>query len=109
MIDLYGLVKKSALSLRRHAFGTPPCYGHTMSKPTSWLTGATPGEYHSYLVRIWRPGPLAPWRIMAEAIVDGEWYTFANLEELCAFFQARVRSLPSLPEQARCRYGYRKR
>lgn len=69
-----------------------------MSEPTNWLTGATPGDYHSYLVRIWRPSSQAPWRIMAEAVATGERRTFASLEELLGFLQIPLQSPPAPPD-----------
>lgn len=71
-----------------------------MSEPTNWLTGVTPGDYHSYLVRIWRPGPQVGWRIMAEAVATGERRSFASLEELCAFLQTELRASAAPPDGA---------
>ncbi|MCL4860263.1 MAG: hypothetical protein KJZ93_12685 [Caldilineaceae bacterium] len=76
-----------------------------MSEPTNRLAGDAPGEYHSYLVRIWRPGPQAAWRIMAEAVVTGERRTFASLEELLGFLQTELRSPPAPPDQPRSHKG----
>lgn len=86
--------------LGRHASGTLPCYARTMSKSANWLTGATPAEYHSYLVRIWRPGPRSQWRITVEAIATGERRGFANLEELLRFLQTQLNPPPAKPGKA---------
>ncbi len=66
-----------------------------MRKSTLWLTDATPGQYYSYLIRIWRPGPAADWRIRVEAIASGERYTFTELEDLFTFLRMQVRSPPT--------------
>ena len=42
-------------------------------------------SYFSYLVRLWRDGPHAPWRALAKDVSSGQEYTFANLESLFVF------------------------
>lgn len=66
-----------------------------MSESTDWFAGITPAEYHSYLVRIWRPTPQTRWRIMVEAVATGERRSFASLEELVALFASHLHSPPS--------------
>jgi hypothetical protein len=97
-LDILDLVRLENPS--RHAFGTPSCYGHTMSEPTNWFTGAPPGDYHSCLVRIWRPGPQSEWRILAAVVATGEQRTFASLEELCSFLQTELGPAATPPDGA---------
>ena len=66
-----------------------------MRKPILWSSSAAPGQYHSYLVRLWRPTRSAEWRIMAEAVASGDRYMFTDLVELLAFLQGQVRSPPT--------------
>ncbi|MEZ4713425.1 MAG: hypothetical protein R3A44_39930 [Caldilineaceae bacterium] len=45
-------------------------------------------NYRSYLVRLWRDTPPAPWRLSAQCIQTGEIRHFADLTALFVFLQA---------------------
>ena len=47
-------------------------------------------EYQSYLLRIWRSGEGAAWRISLEAIGSDERWSFPDLESLLAFLRTRT-------------------
>jgi hypothetical protein len=47
-------------------------------------------EYQSYLLRLWRSGKSAAWRILLEQIGSGERWSFPDLESLLVFLQART-------------------
>jgi hypothetical protein len=59
------------------------------TQPVQRLT-TTLAEYHSYLVRLWRPSPQADWRLMIELIPQGERQGFATLEALCHFLHDQM-------------------
>jgi hypothetical protein len=62
-----------------------------MTTPMLEPFSSAPAEYHSYLVRLWRPAPQAEWRLMVERIPGGERRGFATLEALCLFLQKQIR------------------
>jgi hypothetical protein len=64
------------------------------------LSGATPGEYHSFLVRIHRSGPLAEWRGTVEVIATRQRYTVRSPEELLAFLNDQCVTAPSVVKAA---------
>ena len=47
-------------------------------------------HYQSFLVRLWRDSPSAPWRASAQNILTGEEQRFANLESLFVFLQSQT-------------------
>jgi hypothetical protein len=56
-----------------------------MIEASHLLSSATSGEYHSFLVRIHRSGPLAEWRGTVEIISTRQRYILRSPEELLAF------------------------
>jgi hypothetical protein len=48
-----------------------------------WLAG----DYHAYLVRLWRETPEMPWRVLVREALTGRETHFADLDELAHFFQ----------------------
>jgi len=47
-------------------------------------------RYHSYLLRLWREGPQAPWRASLQSTATEQLHHFASLEQLWAFLQTRL-------------------
>lgn len=47
----------------------------------------THGQYQSYLLRLYRPGPRTAWRVMLESISGGEQQGFATLQEAFLFLE----------------------
>ena len=47
-------------------------------------------EYQSYLLRLWRPGAGAEWRVMLECIASGERHGFPDLARLFAFLRDQI-------------------
>lgn len=54
---------------------------------TEELGGPEATEYRSYLLRLWREGPAAPWRGHVRSITAREERRFASLEALFAFLE----------------------
>ena len=59
----------------------------------------TPGQYQSYLLRLYRPGPQALWRVILEAIPAGERQGFADLQAAFEFLRSQAPSLAA-PDEA---------
>jgi hypothetical protein len=66
-----------------------------MAQPPSGLGAALPAQYLSYIIRLWRPGPHAAWRLMLEDIPTGERRVFATLGALCRFLGEQIEELPA--------------
>lgn len=47
-------------------------------------------NYHSYLLRIWRPDPQTPWRILIENIPARERKGMRDWQELLSFLRTDV-------------------
>lgn len=47
-----------------------------------------PDRYRSYLLRLWREGPEAPWRCQVQCVGTGQELRFAGLAELFEFLLA---------------------
>jgi hypothetical protein len=49
-----------------------------------------PDRYRSYLLRLWREGPDAPWRCQVQCVGTGQELRFAGLAELLEFLVAEA-------------------
>ncbi len=60
----------------------------------------THGQYQSYLLRLYRPGPHTAWRVMLEAIPGREQQGFASLQEAFLFLETQsvTTSMPLSPD-----------
>jgi hypothetical protein len=47
-------------------------------------------DYHSYLMRLWREGAQAPWRVSLQSTATEQLYHFATIEALFAFLAERL-------------------
>ncbi len=47
-------------------------------------------NYHSYLVRLWRDHPHAPWRATAQCVQTGVTHHFVDLAALNGFLQTQT-------------------
>jgi len=52
--------------------------------------GIDPDRYRSYLVRLWREAPGAPWRCQVQCVNTGQERRFAGLAEAFEFLVADV-------------------
>ena len=50
--------------------------------------GIDPGRYRSYLLRLWREAPGAPWRCHVQCVGTGRERRFAGLAEMIEFLVA---------------------
>jgi len=50
--------------------------------------GINSGQYRSYLLRLWREAPGAPWRCQVQCVGTGQERRFAGLAELFEFLVA---------------------
>jgi hypothetical protein len=48
------------------------------------------GDYDSYLLRLWRANPQAPWQASLQSTATGEIHQFGDVESLWAFVMARL-------------------
>ena len=51
-------------------------------------TSRSSAEYCSFLLRLWREDPRAPWRASLQSTATGERHIFADIASLLAFLQA---------------------
>src|SRR5262245_59381410 len=49
-----------------------------------------PGQYQSYLLRLYRPAANTTWRVILETIPGGEQQGFADLQSAFEFLQSQV-------------------
>jgi hypothetical protein len=64
------------------------------------VRGADPSRYRSYLLRLWREAPGAPWRCQAHCVGTGQERRFPGLAELYEFLEAEAAgSEPPLEEE----------
>ena len=61
--------------------------------------GAEKTDYCSYLLRLWRDGATAPWRVSLEAPGHAATQTFPNMEALFAFLRTQTSEDQTLLEQ----------
>jgi hypothetical protein len=62
-------------------------------------TGTEPERYRSYLLRLWREAPGAPWRCQVHCVGSGQERRFPGLERLFDFLESEL-SEPSGPGEA---------
>jgi hypothetical protein len=55
---------------------------HSRKGPCRMTPSST---YQSYLLRLWRDTPRAPWRALLQSTADGEKYHFVEIDALFAF------------------------
>jgi hypothetical protein len=71
-----------------------------MVETTSEITSGTdPERYRSYLLRLWREAPGAPWRCQVHCVGSGQERRLAGLERLFDFLEAEL-SEASRPGEA---------
>lgn len=51
-------------------------------------------HYHAFLIRLWRDGDRAPWRISVKNAHTGESRFFSSLDELLAFLARMAGNSP---------------
>jgi hypothetical protein len=58
--------------------------------------------YQSYLLRLWRDSPTAPWRALLQSTDNGEQYHFGEVADLFAFLAAGLGLKPqnSIPQES---------
>ena len=62
-------------------------------------SGAEATEYRGFVLRLWREGPLAPWRAHLRSISSGEEHRFAGLAALLSFLEQETEG--SAPAETR--------
>lgn len=50
----------------------------------------TPGNYHAYLLRVWRETDAMPWRATLEDPHTGERLSFAGADQLLAYLRRQL-------------------
>jgi len=59
-----------------------------MDRERHVMTASSQPDYQSYTLRLWRLGETGGWRATLYTPQTGRRYTFATVEQLCAFLQA---------------------
>jgi hypothetical protein len=49
-----------------------------------------PSNYQSYLVRLWRDHPRAPWQASLQSTASEQVYYFAEVEQMWAYLKAQM-------------------
>jgi hypothetical protein len=49
------------------------------------------GDYHSFLLRLWRVGDEGGWRVSLTRVADEKRLNFARLEDAMSFLEAQTR------------------
>ncbi len=60
------------------------------------MDSSSPPEYRSYLLRLWRDNPRAPWRASLQSTATGGLEHFADIDSLFAFLVAQADALDPL-------------
>ena len=68
----------------------PTALPYSELRLSSQPTFQHPGDYRSYLVRLWQDNPQAPWRVAVQSVQSGDILHFADLDALFAFLTAQI-------------------